>query len=104
MSVNNKAHTATVRRVAERYGATINTNGNPDISGDNLTVEVETSATISHGIKALANVEGPTFIAVTNREALADALRKASRTRVGVMDPQGEIVQQSDPPLDEDPA
>ena len=100
MSVNNKAHTATVRRVAERYGASINIEGNPDVSSADLVVEVETSATISRGIKALADVEGPVFVAVTNREALEDALRKASRTHVGVMDPQGQIVKQSEPPLD----
>ena len=100
MSVPNKAHTATVRRVAERYRASINTEESPDISSGDLTVEVETSATISRGIKALAEVAGPVFVAVTNREALDEALRKAARTRVGVMDPQGVIVKQSDPPLD----
>ena len=98
MSVNNKAHTATVRRVAERYSATINAEGNPDLSIGDVSVEVETSATVSQGIKALLNAEGPTFVAVTNREALDVALRRASRTRVGVMDPQGEIIKQSDPP------
>ena len=100
MSVENKAHTATVRRVAQRYHASINTQGNPDVSNGKLVVEVETSATISRGIKVLTDIAGPVFVAVTNREALVEALRKASRTRVGVMDPQGEIVKQSDPPFE----
>ena len=97
----NKAHTATVHRVAKRYALDTHAeDGRPDLSNENLTVAVETSATLAEGIKALANVEGPVFVAVTNREALADAIRRASRTRVGVMDPQGDIVKQSDPPLE----
>lgn len=99
MAVNNKAHTATVHRIAKRYSAEANSNGQPDVFNGHLTVEVETSATLSQGIKALMEVQGPVFVAVTNRESLSDALRKASNTRVGVMDPQGEIMKQSDPPL-----
>ena len=98
MSVQNKAHTATVNRIAKRYQAVANPNGHPDIESDELTVEVETSATIAAGIKRLLNVEGPVFVAVTNREGLDEALKRAHPTRVGVMNPQGEIVQQSDPP------
>ena len=102
MSGQNKAHTATLRRVAERYGVPINSGGSPDLFSDKLTVEVETSATLAKGIKTLVDIDGPVFVAVTNREALDDALRRASRTRVGVMSPQGEIVKQSDPPLMDD--
>ena len=99
MVLHNKAHTATVHRIARRYSAETNSDGQPDVSNGKLTVEVETSATLSQGIKSLLEVQGPVFVAVTNREALSDALRKASNTRVGVMDPQGEIMKQSDPPL-----
>ena len=102
MSGQNKAHTATVRRVAERYGGTVNANGSPDITSEHLTVEVETSATLAQGIRDLEKVDGPVFVAVTNREALDEALRRVKRSRVGVMDPQGEIVKQSDPPLPDD--
>ena len=98
MSVQNKAHTATTNRIAKRYGAMVNPDGNPDIQSQGLTVEVETTASVAAGIRRLQNFEGPVFVAVTNREALEDALHRASRTRVGVMDPQGEIIQQSDPP------
>ena len=98
--MQNKAHTATVNRIAKRYQATVNSNGNPDIHSDRLTVEVETTATLAAGIDNLLEIDGPVFVAVTNREALEDALHRASRTRVGVMDPKGDIVQQSDPPFD----
>ena len=97
MVLQNKAHTATVRRIAKRYSAHANASGQPDITNGKLTVEVETSATLSHGIKALLEMEGPVFVAVTNRESLPDALRLASNTRVGVMDPGGEIIKQSVP-------
>jgi len=101
MKRTNKAHTTTANRIAKRYGANVNGDGEPDVSREGLTVEVETTATLNAGLNRLKNVDGPVFLAVTNREGLVDALKKAHGTRVGVMDPQGEIVKQSDPPLDD---
>ncbi len=100
MGVKNKAHTATVNRLARRFNTTPGTDGQPDIQTSDVTIEVETTATLSAGVKSLLDVEGPAFVAVTNKEGLTEALKKTKRNRVGVMDPQGEIVKQSDPPLE----
>jgi hypothetical protein len=35
------------------------------------------------------------FIAVTNRESLAEALRQTAGTGIGVMNPQGDIVREA---------
>jgi hypothetical protein len=100
MGTGNKAHTATANRIARRYGATVNGDGNPDILAPSVAIEVETSATLRGAIRRLKNAAGPAFVAVTNKEAISDALRFAHGTTVGVMDPHGEIIRQSQPPLE----
>ena len=91
----NKAHTAAVRRIARRYGAAP-PNGkpgdSPDVVAGDMKIEVETSATLSAGIARLLTLTGPRFIAVTNKESLAEALALTADTGIGVMDGQGEIV------------
>jgi hypothetical protein len=100
MAKGNKAHTATANRIAKKFGTTVNGDGKPDVDTSIVVVEVETSATIRDGIRRLATAAKPAFVAVTNKEAIIDALRHTHGTNVGVMDPQGEIVKQSQPPLD----
>jgi hypothetical protein len=78
----------------------VGSDGQPDVQTTELTIEVETSATILAAIRRLKSVEGPAFVAVTNKEAIAEALRHAYGTSVGVMDPYGTIVKQSEPPLE----
>lgn len=91
----NKAHTAAVRRIAKRYGAAP-PNGKPENSPDilvgDMIVEVETSATLSAGIARLMKLNGQRFIAVTNKESLAEALTLTADTGIGVMDAHGEII------------
>jgi len=92
----NKAHTAVLRRIAKRYGGVIGQDGQPDIEAENLSIEVETEATLAEGISRLLPLAGRRYVAVTNREALAEALRLTAGTGLGVMSPQGEIVRESD--------
>jgi hypothetical protein len=88
----NKAHSAVVRRLNERYGnGTANSNGFDVHIGD-LIIEVETSATIRTAIEKLKSAAGRRYIAVTNREAIEDAVALTSPTEIGVMDPWGEVV------------
>lgn len=91
----NKAHTAAVRRIARRYGAA-SPNGEPQVGPDvvvgDMTIDVETSATLAAGIARLQDLTGQRFIAVTNKESLAEAIALTSGTGIGVMDAQGEIV------------
>jgi hypothetical protein len=88
----NKAHAAVIRRLSERYGnGTENTNGF-DVHINDLIIEVETTATLREAIEKLRPVSGRRFIAVTNREALPDAVALTGATEIGVMDPWGEII------------
>lgn len=91
----NKAHTATVRRIAARYGGQLSDGGGPDIKSESLTVEVETTASIKSGIENLEQCDGPVYVAVTNKEAIPEAIRLTEDTPVGVMDPQGNILRES---------
>lgn len=93
----NKAHTATTRRLAQRFGGAIGRDGQPDVTAGDMLIEVETAATLAEGIARLVPLEGRRYVAVTNREALAEALRLTEGTEVGVMTPQGEIVRESHP-------
>ena len=90
----NKAHSAVVRRLNERYGnGAVNSNGFDVHIGD-LIIEVETSATIREAIEKLRRAAGRFYIAVTNREAIEDAVALTAPTDIGVMDPWGEIVRE----------
>ena len=91
----NKAHTATANRIARRYRTTYNDGDGVDVQTDSMNIVVETSASILEGIKKLRGLSGKLYVAVTNREALAEALRQTEGTAVGVMDPQGEVVRDS---------
>jgi hypothetical protein len=88
----NKAHTATVNRIVRRYRGRIGSALDVDIETDEGIVEVETEATIGRGIRQLKKFRGPVYLAVTNNEALPEALRATGRSRIGVMDPRGNIV------------
>ena len=88
----NKAHTATMRRIASRYGGTIGQDGRADIAAGDILIEVETAATLTEGIARLLSHDCRRYIAVTNRESLPEALRLTAGTGIGVMNPQGDIV------------
>ena len=90
----NKAHAAVVRRLIERYGAAEMASNGFDIHVGDLRIEVETSATLREGLTKLQEVSGRRFLAVTNREALDDALAITAATEIGVMDPWGNIVRE----------
>ncbi|MCA9185010.1 MAG: hypothetical protein R3E01_29050 [Pirellulaceae bacterium] len=91
----NKAHTATGNRIARRYNAMFDPSGAFDIVTELMTVEVETTANMASAIDRLADVPGRVYVAVTNREGIDETLRIASGSRVGVMDPQGNILRES---------
>jgi hypothetical protein len=92
----NKAHTATARRIAARYGTVYNDGEGVDIESDGMAIEVETTATIEEGVQRLRNHVGRAFVAVTNKEGLAEALRLTQGTNIGVMDPRGNIIKESE--------
>jgi hypothetical protein len=92
----NKAHTAVLRRIAKRYHGIIGQDGQPDIQAGEASIEVETAATLPEGIARLLPLRGKRYVAVTNREALDEALRLTAGTGLGVMSPQGDIVQEAE--------
>ena len=96
MGKDNKAHTATANRIARRYGVQYNHGEGIDIDCERFAIEVETTATILEGILRLELCDRPVYVAVTNREAVAEALRLTMGKRIGVMDPQGNIIKEPD--------
>jgi hypothetical protein len=102
--VLNKAHTAAVRRIAARYGVDLDgadptkpSYGQADraallLQSDSGTIAVETSATLESSISHLKVIAGRRYIAVTNKETLAEAQRLVIGSGIGVMDSRGEIV------------
>lgn len=92
-----KAHTATANRIARKYNTTYNRGDGFDIVTDEMVIEVETSATLAEGIRRLKVLSPPVYVAVTNKEAVTEALRLVSGTEVGVMAPYGEIIRMSPP-------
>jgi hypothetical protein len=61
-----------------------------------MLVAVETSATLASGIEHLKMLPGRRFVAVTNREAIDDALRLVDGTGIGVLNPRGEIIRDAE--------
>ena len=96
MVKHGKAHTAVANRIATRYGTEWRREEHPDIVTEGFAIEVETTATLVEGLERLSRLSGPVYVAVTNREALHDALRLTRGTRIGVMDPKGNILKKSD--------
>jgi hypothetical protein len=94
--MNNKAHAAVVRRLMERYGASLASHNGFDLNVGELVVEVETTPRFLEAIEKLRLAPGRRFLAVTNREALQDAVTATAGTGIGVMDPWGEIVTEAD--------
>jgi len=87
-----KSHTKTAKRIAQRYGGDYTKGDGIDIIIDDLSIEVETSPTLSAGVARLKDLPGRIYVAVTNLESIEDALEHVIGTRVGVMDPEGNIV------------
>jgi hypothetical protein len=87
----NKAHTATMRRLAQRYGVTAGEAF--DLAGADLIIEVETLATLADGVRKLEHAPARRrFVAMTNQESIRDALLLTRTTAIGVMNPRGDVV------------
>jgi hypothetical protein len=90
--MTNKAHTTVLNRLLARYrGATTPHNPIDVIAGD-LRIAVETTATLADNLREILTLDGPVYVAVTNQESLAEALRLTADTKVGVMNSRGDIV------------
>ncbi len=96
MGTRNKAHTATANRIAKLYGAEVQDHPDkPDIQIGLFAIEVETTATMADAIERLSDVAGKVYVAATNQDGVIDALSLVNGTKVGVMDPQGQILRES---------
>ncbi len=89
----NKAHAATVRRLADRYG--VQAGPAFDLAGEGLIIEVETAATLADGVRKLLHAGGRRFVAMTNQESIQDAVLLTSATEIGVMGPRGDVVKEA---------
>jgi hypothetical protein len=88
----NKAHAAVVRRLNERYGNGSDNSNGFDVHIGDLIIEVETSATLREGFARLQTTAGRRYIAVTNQEAIEDAVTLTKESPIGVMNPWGDII------------
>lgn len=92
--VENKAHRATANRIAQEFGVHYTPGGEFDITTDTVTIEVETTATVSEAIPRLESRAGNVYVALTNRDGVEEALRLTKNSRVGVMDSRGKIIRE----------
>ena len=90
--MSNKAHTATLNRICHRYGGVHDPDAPFDIVLDGLVIEVETSASLPEAIERLKHESVPVYVAVTNKEGIKFAIEQVQGTRIGVMDPQGNVL------------
>ena len=90
----NKAHTATANRIARSLGTAVNDGPGFDIQLDDVTVEVETTASMLEAEVRLADLPGKVYIAMTNKDGVSEALSATRGSRVGIMDPHGKIVRE----------
>ncbi|QDU96891.1 hypothetical protein [Lignipirellula cremea] len=104
MSKGNKAHSVTGRRIARNFQLAFNEQeGEVDFETDELVIEVETTATLQDGIERLKTFEQKkAFVAVTNQDALREALALVQGLSIGVINAQGEIVKQAATPAHND--
>ncbi len=94
MKRENKAHTATVNRIARRYANGLRSDDGFDVRTSTMVVAVETSATLSSGLRHLQSLpeDLAVYVAITNKEMVDDAMRATRQSDVGVMDPKGNIL------------
>ena len=90
--MSNKAHTATVHRIAARWGGVVGRGDEPDILLADGCIEVETSATLESGLGKLQPIAGRRYLAVTNKETIPAALARVNGTGIGVLDSHGAIL------------
>jgi hypothetical protein len=91
-----KAYTATVNRISRRYGVGPVAPGRFIVSAPHMVLRVETTATMADAAADLANETAKSYIVMTNREGVREAIRAVANTPIGVMDPYGEIVKPAD--------
>ncbi len=96
MKRENKAHTATVNRIARHYANGQTGEGGFDVRTSNMVVAVETSASLLSGMRNLHSLphDLAVYLAITNKEMADYALRATRGSDIGVMDPNGNIIKQ----------
>ena len=87
-----KAFTATLNRVAKKFGVSAEAGGVLRVSNPPMTLHVATTATLAEVVEYLLTLPGDACVVMTNREAIREALRVVGETRLGVMNPHGEVV------------
>ncbi len=97
MTKANKAQRATSNRILKRYGGTVYESENVlQIRSDERLIDIATTASLGEALQRLRFSKQRAYVAITNLEALAAALRITRSTKVGVMDPQGNIVREAE--------
>ena len=81
--------------IAKKVGGKYNPRKGVDIVTKKSAIEVETDSTISDAKRQLQGQRKPSYIAVTNKPAVAKAVEATKGTTIGVMGPDGRVVKRS---------
>ncbi len=88
-------HDDVAKDIAKKVGGKYNPRKGVDIVTKKSAIEVETDRTISDAKRQLQGHRKPSYIAVTNKPAVAKAVEATKGTTIGVMGPDGKVVKRS---------
>ncbi len=91
----NKAETATIHRISRLFDATPNPEGLFDLGRTGMKIHVVTTAGLFDAVERLQTQPGKVYVALTNKDGVDYAMASISEARVGIMDPHGRVVRES---------
>ncbi len=86
-------HDDVARRIARKNNTQYNRGKGADVEASGRTIEVESKNSIGEAEEQLADYEGLTYVAGTDKEATDSAKELYEDSHIGVMDSRGNIVQ-----------
>ena len=88
-------HDDEAKGIAKKVRGKYNPRKGVDIVTKKSAIEVETDSTINDAKRQLQGHGKPSYIAVTNKRAVAKAVEATKGTTIGVMGPDGKVVKRS---------
>lgn len=89
-----RSHKIAVNKIAKKLNANLQQRG-VDIITPKMVVEVEAPGTVREGIRQLRGFRKPVYVAGSNRQTVAEAIKVTKGTIIGVMDSNGKIIKPS---------
>jgi hypothetical protein len=85
----------TANRIAKKFNTEYIPGVGADVKTDDIAIKVVTPDSIVDGMRELRGHRKPVYLAGTNKATVNAALEAIKGTTVGVMDSQGNIVEES---------